>query len=35
MASSAQWRTLYDELYKLYGDCTCPLKHASPFQLLV
>ena len=35
MASSAQWRRLYDELYKLYGDCTCPLKHASPFQLLV
>lgn len=35
MASSPQWRRLYDELYRLYGDCTCPLKHASPFQLLV
>ena len=35
MAGRAAWRTLYDELYKLYGDCTCPLKHATPFQLLV
>ncbi len=35
MAGRATWRTLYDELYKLYGDCTCPLKHATPFQLLV
>lgn len=35
MASSSKWRKLYDELYQLYGDCTCQLKHESPFQLLV
>jgi endonuclease-3 len=26
---------IYDTLYEKYGDCVCPLKHASPFQLLV
>ena len=26
---------IYDELYKLYGDCECPLNHETPFQLLV
>ena len=28
------WQLLYDKLYALYGDCSCPLVHASPFQLL-
>lgn len=35
MAQKREWLRLYDELYQLYGDCTCPLKHATPFQLLV
>lgn len=35
MAAKREWLRLYDELYRLYGDCTCPLKHATPFQLLV
>jgi endonuclease-3 len=26
---------IYDELYKLYGDCECPLNHETPFQLLI
>lgn len=34
MAAKREWLRLYDELYRLYGDCTCPLKHATPFQLL-
>ena len=25
---------LYRRLHDLYGDCGCPLEHASPFQLL-
>lgn len=29
------WQKLYDNLYEVYGTCTCPLKHASAFQLLV
>ena len=28
------WQELYDKLYALYGDCSCPLRHESPFQLL-
>lgn len=27
-------RFIYDGLYKLYGDCVCPLVHENPFQLL-
>ena len=34
MAGKKEWLRVYDELYRLYGDCTCPLKHATPFQLL-
>ncbi len=26
--------TVYDRLYAVYGECGCPLRHASPFQLL-
>ena len=28
------WRKLYDKLYAQYGECSCPLRHDSPFQLL-
>lgn len=28
------WQELYDRLYSLYGECSCPLRHESPFQLL-
>ena len=28
------WNELYDRLYAVYGDCTCPLRHDSAFQLL-
>lgn len=28
------WQLLYDRLYAVYGDCSCPLVHESPFQLL-
>ena len=28
------WTELYDRLFQVYGDCRCPLVHASPFQLL-
>lgn len=28
------WNGLYDRLYAVYGDCECPLRHDSPFQLL-
>ncbi len=28
------WRKLYDLLYAVYGDCACPLRHDSAFQLL-
>lgn len=28
-------RTVYDRLYAVYGECGCPLRHESPFQLLV
>ena len=28
------WNEIYDRLYSVYGDCGCPLRHESPFQLL-
>ena len=28
------WTELYDRLFKVYGECRCPLVHDSPFQLL-
>ncbi|MBS1369347.1 MAG: endonuclease III [Lentisphaeria bacterium] len=34
MATKAQWRKLYDDLFALYGDLTCPLDHVTPFRLL-
>lgn len=32
---AAQLHAVYDRLYAVYGDCTCPLEHQTPFQLLV
>jgi len=29
-----QWNEIYDRLYAIYGECGCPLRHESPFQLL-
>ena len=29
-----QWNDIYDRLYAVYGECRCPLRHESPFQLL-
>ncbi len=34
MATRAAWKKLYDQLYAVYGDCVCPLRHDTPFQLL-
>ena len=31
---SFDYKSLYDKLFNLYGECTCPLVHNSPFQLL-
>jgi len=28
-------KTIYDRLFAVYGECGCPLAHASPFQLLI
>ncbi|MDD3885543.1 MAG: endonuclease III [Victivallaceae bacterium] len=28
------WQKLYDLLYGVYGECACPLRHDTPFQLL-
>ncbi len=28
-------KLIYDELYKIYGECECPLDYETPFQLLV
>ncbi len=28
-------KTIYDRLFAVYGECGCPLEHASPFQLLI
>ena len=33
-ARGKQLGLIHDKLYQLYGDCSCPLKHESPFQLL-
>ena len=33
-AKYGHWGELYDLLYSQYGECTCPLRHDSPFQLL-
>lgn len=32
--SRKKWNDIYDRLYAVYGDCQCPLRHESPFQLL-
>ena len=29
-----QWNDIHDKLYAVYGECECPLRHESPFQLL-
>jgi len=29
-----KWNEIHDRLYAVYGDCVCPLRHESPFQLL-
>ena len=34
MKKQEKYLLLYERLYALYGDCECPLKHDSPFQLL-
>jgi len=34
MASAEKWLDIYDRLYRVFGDCECPLHHDSPFQLL-
>ena len=28
-------RQIHDRLYRVYGDCICPLEHDSAFQLLI
>ncbi len=28
------WNEIHDRLYAVYGECRCPLRHGSPFQLL-
>jgi endonuclease-3 len=32
--SGKKLQQIHDLLYQLYGECTCPLKHENPFQLL-
>ncbi len=34
-ATARLLRRVHDRLYAEYGDCGCPLRHATPFQLLV
>ncbi len=34
MATPKFWRKIHDRLYTVYGDCVCPLKHETPFQLM-
>lgn len=34
MTAKETYLKLYRQLFALYGDCVCPLKHDSPFQLL-
>ncbi len=35
MTKKERYRQLHDRLFAIYGNCECPLQHASPFQLLV
>ena len=34
MTVKERYQFIYDQLFALYGECVCPLKHDSPFQLL-
>ena len=34
MSKAKNYQFIYDQLFQLYGDCECPLKYDSPFQLL-
>ena len=34
MTVKQRYQFIYDQLFALYGECECPLKHESPFQLL-
>ena len=34
MTVKQRYLFIYDQLFALYGQCECPLKHDSPFQLL-
>jgi len=34
MTRKEAYSHIYRQLFGLYGDCVCPLKHDSPFQLL-
>ncbi|MBR2345118.1 MAG: endonuclease III [Lentisphaeria bacterium] len=34
MSASRQYLQIYEKLYSVYGECVCPLKHKTPFQLL-
>jgi len=34
MTIKERFQFIYDQLFALYGECVCPLKHESPFQLL-
>lgn len=34
MTNKEKLQKIHDLLFKEYGNCTCPLKHSSPFQLL-
>ncbi len=34
MTATELFAEIYDRLYSDYGECVCPLEHASPFQLL-
>ena len=35
MKNTEHYRFIYDKLFELYGQCSCPLKHDSAFQLTV
>jgi endonuclease-3 len=34
MKKKEKLQKIHDQLFAVYGTCTCPLKHDSPFQLL-
>lgn len=34
MTKKEKFQLIYDRLFAIYGQCSCPLKHDSPFQLL-